>query len=674
MVASVVQLVSADANNRAFPDAIREGILLLVSLAQRGIVQELVDRVRVQRAGFMGVDGLAYLMLYASMTVRKGGLRAVWGAGSSHAAKVGGILGRESLASSSAMSRLLAAATLEEVYGFSRWLLVQASGVLEVMREPVSNTLDGQGRPRRLFAFDPVRIAVRWRGCPEGEDLPPVRRRSEELVAPGHAGRKRGEAVASIGVVEDLGSGAVLDVTLSRGNGDRREMFGRAADAVVETMGWLNQPLAEAVLVSDGEFGWVPYFTECAERNLPFLSRCSRYELLDRRDVRARLQEGPWVRVDDSGSGPTRWAVEVGTIELEPGRDTLRDDGSPYDRVKVRLVVSRYEAPAANRGCGHQIGSHRFELFASIGVEPSSLSASDVVTTFYARCGQENSFLQQKSLGVHRVVSNTEAGQLFAAVAAMFVWNLRLVAGVQLAPTLPQGTAPAPRAVVTSESPILPPLPEPPAPAAQDAVPLATALELVHWKHTLSNRVGWTWNSDLAVLVDPIGTELPLSGVERHRNHRKLRFISRDRSRQATVAVPEDVGIAIATALRGQPPPDRTVPLPLPIVRPEFDPPPFAIRWPELLCAAARNSFKAAASRTVVTVRIPASQPALAGSHPLVEPDRHRRRHRRLTWTERTARYAAKRPAVIRVATPDERVVRWLQGIQPESTGTTPGS
>jgi len=674
MVAAVVKVMCPSANNQAFPDAVREGILHLVALVQRGMVGELVERVRVQRTGFMGVDGLVYLILYASMTVRAGGLRAVWAAVSSHSAKVAGIMGRAALPSSSAMSRLLASATVEEVYGFSRWLLVQASGVLAVMRAPVCGALDGQGRPRRLFAFDPVRIAVRWRGCPEGEDLPPVRRRSEELVAPGHAGRKRGEAVVSIGVVEDLGSGAVLDVTISRGNGDVRKMFCRAADAVVETMGWLSQPLSEALLVSDGEFGWVPYFAECAARDLPFLTRCSRYELLDRADVRARLEQGPWTRVDDSGSGPTRSAVEVGSIELEPGRSTLRDDGSRYDPVTVRLVISRYGASAEDRGCGHHIGDGRFELFASIGVAPSSLSASDVVTTFYARCGQENSFLQQKLLGVHRVVSNSLAGQLFAAVAAFLVWNLRLVAGVQLSPPLPPGSAPAPRIPVNGEPPILSPLPGPAATASDAPPSLAEALARLDWKRFLRLRPGWSWDPDRCVLVDPRGTELALSGVERNGKRRKLRFMSRGRGPQATLNVSEEVGIEMATSLRGEPPPARPVPVQAPIVTQHDEPPPFAIRWPEFCCAGARNAFRTLARKTEVTVRLPPPPPLVPRAHPLVEPNRERRRHRRLTWAERTARNAAHRAAVVRVATPDVRLARWLHELPRHSAGARAGT
>lgn len=671
MVAAKIDVVGANANNKAFPEAVREGVVHLVALAQRGIVEELVDRVRIQRTGFMGFDGLVYLILYASMAARDGGLRAVWGAVSSHSAKVAGIVGREALPSSSAMSRLLAAATLEEVRGFSRWLLVQASGVLGVMREPITCFIDGAGRRRRLFAFDPVRIAVRWRGCPEGEDLPSVRRRSEELVAPGHTGRKRGEAVVSIGVIEDLGTSAVIDATISRGNGDGRMMFSQAVDAVAETMGWLEQPVSEALLLADGEFGWVPYFDVSIARNVPFLTRCSRYEILDRPDVRARLAEGPWTRVTDSGGGPTRWAVEIGTIELDPGRDTRRDDGARYQPVKVRIVASRYDSPPEGPGCGHQIGDHRVELFASHGVHPSSLAANDVVSMFYARCGQENSFLQQKKLGVHRVVSNTLAGQLFAAIAAFFVWNLRIVAGVQIAPPLPEGSVPAPRVAVTGEVPVLPPLPAPIPPATPDAVPvLADALGRVDWAAFERIRLGWRWIPDRSVLLDPSGHELVLSGVERHRNRRKLRFLDRGRAIQATLNVPEAVGIAIATALRGEPPPARPERIQPPIVTPNDDPPTFAIRWPELRAAAARNAFKEAARQTVVTVRVP-PPPTSPQRHPLVEESRPRRQHRRLTWKQRIATYAARAVAAVSLATPDGQLAAWLRGLPPKSAAAT---
>jgi hypothetical protein len=675
MVIDAVKVVRRDSDNQPFPDAVREGVLHLVALAQRGLVQELVERVRIQRTGFMGVDALVYLLLYASMTTRGvGGMRAVWGAVSSHSAQVAGLVGRAALPSSSAMSRLLAAATIEEVYGFSRWLLVRASGVLDVMRAPVSTAVDGQGRRRRLFAFDPVRVAVRWRGCPEGEDLPPVQRRSVELVAPGHAGRKRGEAVFTIGVIEDLGSGAVLDVSIDQGNGDKRKLLCRAVDTVVDVMCWLNEPLAEALLISDGEFGGVPFLSESASKNVPFLTRCARYELLERRGIRARLEEGRWERVEDSGSGPTRWAVDIGTVQLDAGHNTVRDDGSRYDPVDVRLVASRYASAPDARGCGYQIGDNRFELFVSTGLPSSEMSAGDVVTTFYARCGQENSFLQQKLLGVHRVVSNNPAGQLFASVAAFLVWNLRLVAGIQLSPPLPEASPPVPRASRAGDAPTLPPLPEPPPVAPNVILTLAEALARVDWPRLLRARLGWSWKSDRSVLVDPQGNEFALLGVERHGNRRKLRFLDRERAAKATITVSDDVGIVIASAQRGEPPPARCAPRASEAISSPFgDDPPLAIRWPELRCAEARNVFTKAARETVVTVLLTQAPPQPT-PHPLVEPNRDRRRHQRLTWSERSAFNAARGTATIQVATPDPRVARWITDLRQQNAGPRPNT
>jgi hypothetical protein len=138
--------------------------------------------------------------------------------------------------------------------------------------------------------------------------------------------------------------------------------------------------------------------------------------------------------------------------------------------------------------------------------------------------------------------------------------------------------------------------------------------------------------------------------------------------------VPEEIGIEIATALRGKAPPARSVPLPAPLATKDNDPPPFALRWPELLSAAARNAFKDAAQRTIVMVDLPPPSPPAPPLHPLVEPSRYRRQHRRLTWTERAARYAAPLDAVVQVVTPCEPLARWLRDLQPKSIGATPGS
>ncbi|MEQ1486842.1 transposase [Methyloglobulus sp.] len=698
MVACAVEVRKEAADKLRLPWSFAEGALLLLGLERRGVLAEAARRVWVDRqGGFCGVDALVYLVLYfASMPGF--GLRAMWGAVGEAGTRLGALVGRDTVMSRSSLSRLLGAIQVAEVNQFARWLLLEASGVLAVLREEVAQTVDAQGVARRVFAYDPVRIAIRHRGLPEDEDLPPPNRRTQRLGAPGRTARKRGEVVCSMGVLEDLGSSAVLDVQLSPGNGEARTMFKQVVEAVLATLSSLGETLEPAILLADGEFGTVPYLTMCAEAGLAFITRSSRYDLLDDPAIWQRLLNARWVRVEDSKSGPVRYAADVGSVRIFPGQNTRRDGGHRYGPLDVRLVVTRFDAPDGGHGCGHQIDGSRYELFVSIGVLASSLPAADVVAMFYARCGQECSFQQhQHDLDVQRVFSTNTGGQLFAWVVALFVWNLRLAAGVQLSPPLPPRSAPSARQCILG----CPPEPRPSAPEAEapasDPSPVdsvepqvsaasrlddarAAALERLNWSTLLRHRPGWSWDPIRRGLLTPDGLLLRFVAVEWIRHRAKLRFIDVDHKRQATLAVPPDLARGISTA-RGSsgrsPPPtatdepgERSIDLPTaPEPHPtrliaeatDNDHAPYSIGWSELLRAAARNVLSDLAATVEITVRQPRIRPSRP-THPLVEPRRARRQHRRLTREERLARHATRGKAVVRVTTTSTQPLEdWLR-------------
>lgn len=692
MVASAVEVRKEAADKLRLPRSFAEGALLLLGLESRGELARAAERVGVDRqGGFCGVDALVYLVLYfASMP--KSGLRAMWGAVGEAGARLGALVGRDTVMSRSSLSRLLGGVQVAEVNQFARWLLLEASGVMAVLGEEVAQIVDAQGVARRVFAYDPVRIALRHRGLPEDEDLPPPKRRTRRLGAPGRTARKRGEVVCSMGVLEDLGSSAVLDVQLSPGNGEARTMFKQVVEAVLATLSSLAEPLERAILLADGEFGTVPYLTMCAEAGLNFITRSSRYDLLDDPAIWQRLLTARWERVEDSKSGPVRYAADIGTVRISPGQRTRRGDGDRYDPVDVRLVVTRFDAPDGGHGCGHQIDGNRYELFVSLGVPASSLPAADVVAMFYARCGQECSFQQhQHDLDVQRVFSTNTGGQLFAWVVGLFVWNLRLAAGVQLSPPLPSRSAPSPRQGILG-SPPEPRRPEAeaPAPVADEEGPSepsavdsampeasaaglddarAAALARLNWSTLLRRRPGWSWDPIRRGLLTPEGLLLRFVTVEWIRHRAKLRFIAADHTRQATLAVPPELARGLSTARgssdRSAPPtaPDEagersidlpTVPEPHPTrliaEATDDEDAPYSIGWSELLRAAARRVLSDLAATVEITVRQPRIRPSRP-THPLVEPQRARRQHRRLTRQERLARHAARGKAAVRVTT-----------------------
>ena len=173
---------------------------------------------------------------------------------------------------------------------------------------------------------------------------------------------------------------------------------------------------------------------------MAFLTRLSRYDLLDVPEVRAQLAVAEREEVPDCGAGPRRIAADLGMVSVPAADTTLRADGRRYAPVEVRGVVSRYEDTSqrrqGQRGC--RIGDGAYETYASLGLDPVAWSAADLVGGYYRCCGQETRFAQaDRELGVDVAFSFHPGGHLLALLCAIFVWNGRIADGVRRSPPLP---------------------------------------------------------------------------------------------------------------------------------------------------------------------------------------------------------------------------------------------
>jgi len=90
------------------------------------------------------------------------------------------------------VSRALAVADRCDLDAFGAWLLGPGSGGWALLAHPLAMATDTLGRALAVFDFDPTVEALRLRALPEAPELPPARRRSGKLCAPGYSGRKRG--------------------------------------------------------------------------------------------------------------------------------------------------------------------------------------------------------------------------------------------------------------------------------------------------------------------------------------------------------------------------------------------------------------------------------------------------------------------------------------------------
>lgn len=656
------------------PAELRAGATLIQALRKAGTLAEAANRfVITRKPGYLALDGLLFLLCYFSGPPGPGGLRGFYELHREWAPVLGALGGRARLMSCGALSRLLSASDPSGLAAAGRWWLLHASGALEVLRSPAVVSRDAQGAAWHIFDYDPSRQAFRQRALPEDPTLPPGRRRLSKAAAPGYAGRKRGDVVYSESLLQHHGSGIWLDATVQPGNGDPRAQLASALAAVVEVCEALVTPVARALVRTDGQFGNVPSFSAASAAGVAYLSRVSRAELLASPEVRARLNVARWSRVPDSGSGPTRYAADLGDLELPPGSGTLRDDGSPYEPVVVRVVVSRYRASGATKPVGTVIGDEVFECFGSLGLTPGEWPAASIVAAYYGRCAQENRFSQlDREFAAENMWSTTPGGQLFALLSLLYVWNVRVIAGVKAHPPLPARLPQAPWR--EESSPELPPLPieapSPPearAPASSATEPASSnptavpptdavvaALIAAGLGAAVARRKGWIWDGKSWYVSSPEGQPHRLISVVATPSFIDIGFRAIQPNGMPTTKtfrVGPDNAAAVHDAWKNRP--RHRKGNTRPATAPTRDRgrwlrhsatnevPRFAPDWPGFQPAAARQVAAAAARRQTAWVDVFVPEVDEPEGHPLVIDSVDRRRRRRLSHDERLARMAA---------------------------------
>lgn len=513
------------------PDWAAQGFALVRDLERRGVLEPLSERVRIRReGGYAGIDIVLFLLYYFASGLDVG-LRKFWERASPYGVQLAAVAERRQLASPASVSRALEAVEFERVRPLATWLLTEVAGVDDVLRHPAVQHYDANGEGCHVFDFDPTVTALRHRALPAGEDLPEARRRSAATAEAGYSGRKRGDVQFRRATLQHAGSGLWLGAELRPGNGERRAELRAALTTVTATCRRLGIPLGRALVRMDGEFGSVPYFAECREQGVPFITRLNRLELLDDPAVRRRLVEGTWTFVPDDRSGVRRSAMDLGLVTVSAGRDTLRDDGTPYEPIRVRVVVSRYPR-TRDAEHGRVIEEWQYELFA-VDLPADAWPAEEAVAAYFGRCGQENRFAQEDAeLGLDRVLSYHLPGQELATLVGLMVWNQRVARGFELAAPPPEtpllverkpeiDTRPVPPTTrpeedptpeVATQEPVVAPTKS--STAASLRGELAGRLPGLNWEALLTGRPDWTWDAVAGVLRCPEGKALSLTCVD----------------------------------------------------------------------------------------------------------------------------------------------------------------
>lgn len=403
------------------PDEWASFVAIATGLRGTGILDQVARRLGLVRGN--GYGALDLLLFVTGFLLQRGpgGMRGYSDRCRPHGAQLAAVCGRRRWPTQASVSRGLASMQAEAVTAFGEWLLLQAVDftALNAHSSVVSRDTHGQGW--HMLDFDPTVTVFRQRALPRGDDLPEARRRKAAIAAPGYSGRKRGKVQVNRALLQHAGTSQWLGMWMAPGNGEGVRDLERAAKTA---HAWAIQagisPRA-TVLRFDGGVSSADAIQVCRDTGVCYLTRWAGYELLQRSGVAEHLEAARWSVVPDSLSGPRREAAELGQV-------TLRESSSG-GLLKSRMVVSRFPSSFRRGGAGKVSGAWHYELFIT-DLPADSWPAGDTVSAYYGRCGQENRFLQEdRELGLDRTFSNHSAGQQFATLVGLFLWNLRVSLG-----------------------------------------------------------------------------------------------------------------------------------------------------------------------------------------------------------------------------------------------------
>lgn len=388
-------------------------------LGSRGVLAEIPDRLRLNRSGgYMGIDLVLVVLAYLCTGRAYEGVHGFCDdVGPKFGKQLAAVAGRKLWPTQSAVSRTFASVELGQAEEFGEWLLTESIEPSALWNHESALYRDCDGEGWHTFHFDHTVTALRQRALPEGEDLPEPRRHTDGFAKAGYPGRKRGEVQVARGVLQHGGSGLYHLLTLAPGNGNLRADLVKSVAHIAQWSERAEVDVRRCIVVTDGASGGWAQLEEPPKLGVRYLTRFAYYKLLDDQRVMDRVWSQPWELARDSGSGPRRWATELGSIN--------------HNGRQVRLVLSRFETAddGKKRGAGVVIDGWHFEVFAT-DLPYAGWPAAEVVTLYYGRCGQENHFFREDTmLGLDHVFSYELGGQLLASTVGLWLWNLRILLG-----------------------------------------------------------------------------------------------------------------------------------------------------------------------------------------------------------------------------------------------------
>ena len=424
------------------PDWLAEAALLVRRLVDQGLWNEVMERLQVQRVGYVGIDVALLFICYFASDLRCG-ISSFCQRALRWNKTIAAVGNRRGLATQASVSRLLASVEKEKISQFGAWILASASGARNVLKHPASKVYDTFGHPWDFVDWDGTSTVLRQRALPRGADLPDGRRRTDNLAVPGYPGRKRGDVQMSRATLQHAGTGLWLDIECLPGRADTAAVLQPMLERLRQTYQDLDMAPSRTIIRGDGAAGNVPWISECHGQGFQYLTRMAHYTLLGQSDTQEHLAGATWYEVPDSGSGPQRQTADLGQVVLR-ANDV---------EVTTRVVVARHQAKEKH-GAGIVVDGWQYELFAT-SLDAAAWPAPETVEAYFGRCGQENRFSQEdRELELDRTYSYHLPGQQLVTSLGLWVWNLRICEGFNLAPPAPVYPTQSPRVATSIELPV----------------------------------------------------------------------------------------------------------------------------------------------------------------------------------------------------------------------------
>src|SRR5579883_3404291 len=289
---------------------------------------------------------------------------------------------------------------------------------------PPGGLWDRLGGQWLLMDVDGTKQAARQRALPATEDLPPAHRRFDQVCAPGHLERKRGEVVRTRTTILQAHTHQWLGTFGNPGNGQYRQELKQARSVVATYAHALSFPLSHVVIRLDGLYGDAAPLADLlvtgAEEGAEgpaVVVRGKAYHLLEQPAIQQRLKLPPDQVTIHPESGASRALYECGPIQVAPAGPLMR------------MLLATHPAGSKRPPIGKVREGTVYEQFFTTLPSPAFTPAN--VLDLYLHRGSFETVLsdEDEEQATDRWVSRTQWGQEFWQIINQWIWNLRLELG-----------------------------------------------------------------------------------------------------------------------------------------------------------------------------------------------------------------------------------------------------